>query len=284
MMEDAINTERLKADALPLEALFRPSRLDRSEHAALRWLLVALWAPIGLPLALLRTAVAAIISIVAPTSIKGRLVLLACGVILPKRTLEVPESGAVVMCNHSSSFDPWAIRGALHGSVPPATVVWHKVPGLFRMMVRPFVPVFPKGKNGDFAEQLQGHLASRSIVLFPEGALTDGHAGLLRFQKAPFSLDATYLFAAVRYRRALPFFAPSGLRANLFAEILFDLAQPYIVLEVTPVEVSLPADATPQERAQLAQRAIADALGVAATEHDRSDRHALMVRLGHLSA
>ena len=267
--------------SLPAESLFEPNNLDVDQMGIGRWLLLALWLPVGLCLMPVRAALTIVASMVVPPRYRAWWGCFIAGMFLVvKNKTRIRDHGVVVVSNHVSYFDGVTVRAAVRSQVPLATLVWHKVNWLNKRMARPTIDVNPAGRNNALKDVLLDYLSRGNVLLFPEATITDGH-GVLRFEKMAFSLDSRVVLVTVRYRRALPFLHPSALRERQFVQLWYDLFQPWVAAELHCLGLfPREPDERPEEYAQRAQRHIADALGVPATDYTWRDRRRLLKSMG----
>lgn len=265
-------------DSLRPEDLFHGTRLARDEMRWWHWLLLVLWAPAGLLLVAFRLVAGLMIGLLAPPRFRAWWLLLATGVMpRPRRRLRIAPSGTVLVSNHQGYLDGYVIQVAVKSPRPPATLLWHKVNAFTRWLARPWIPVFAAGRNAQLRERIRTYLADGNVTIFPEGTVSDGRTGVLRFQPMAFELDAPVAVIALRYRRPLPFLRPSALEERLFVEVLFDFFQPFVVAEVECLGVYRRApEEKPLEFADRAQERVAAHLGLSPTGFTWKDRRAVM--------
>ncbi|TVQ94657.1 MAG: hypothetical protein EA397_01175 [Deltaproteobacteria bacterium] len=275
-----MNVPPTPEQALQAEDLFYRDNLDLDQMTPLRWILLALWTPIGLPLMAVRAALAIGASLVVPPRYRAWWVTFLTGIFLVVRNkTKIRDHGVVVVSNHISYLDGMTVRAAVRSTKPLATLLWHKVNRLNKIMARPSIPVMESGKNRQLTEKIKTYLRKGNVLLFPEATVTDG-SGLLRFERMAFSLDARVVLVAIRHRRPLPFIHPSALREKLIIQVFFELFQPWIVAEIECLGVHTPGpDESFEDFAKRSQQLIADALGVPTTSYTWRDRRRLMVEL-----
>jgi 1-acyl-sn-glycerol-3-phosphate acyltransferase len=114
----------------------------------------------------------------------------------------------------------------------------------------------------------------RPLLLFPEGSITNGRAGLMRFAQFAFSLEGAVRPVALRLRTALPLEADTVF-APLPINLLWSFFQPWQTFEVSVLpalarRVELGESAA--EFAARAARCIAMSLGQEATPHCSADK------------
>lgn len=265
----------------PLESLFYVRNLDTQRMGAGHWLLLLLWMPIGLPLMFVRAGATILASLVVPPAYRPWWICTVGGMYTRTRgKTKMRDHGMVVVSNHISYFDRMTVAAAVRSQVPLATLIWHKVNWLNRIMARPTIPVMQAGKNRQLVDRIRTYLQTGNVLLFPEATVTDGTA-LLRFEKMAFNLDVGVVLVAVRYRRALPFLRPSALRERLIIQLFYTLFQPWNLCELEVLGLlHREPDETADAFAKRAQLAIAGALGVPATSYTWRDRRKLLKRHG----
>jgi len=267
----------------PIESLYLRDNVDVDRMGPLQWALLVLWTPIGLPLMAVRAALAILASVVVPPRYRAWWVTFLTGIFLRVTDkTKIRDRGVVVVSNHISYLDGMTVRAAVRSTQPLATLLWHKVNRLNKIMARPSIPVMESGRNRQLMDKVRAYLKHGNVLLFPEATVTDGF-GLLRFERMAFSLDARVVLVAVRYRRPLPFVHPSALRTKLIIQVFYELFQPWVVAEIRCLGVETLAEGEqPQDFARRAQHRIAAALGVPATDYTWRDRRRLMADLGRL--
>ena len=136
--------------------------------------------------------------------------------------------------------------------------------------------------------------AARPLLVFPEGSLTNGRIGLMRFAQTAFSLGVPVTPVAIRLRTPLPLEADT-IWSPLAANVLWTLFQPWhsfdlrVLDEVeteaeevgaeseakAPGKAGLePRDPGPARAARRVARSLAAELGLAATEWTTKDKAA----------
>jgi hypothetical protein len=270
-----------EAAPLPIDQLFETGNIDTPRMRPLDWLMLIGWAPIGFPLMVVRAVGAVLASLIVPPRYRAWWVTTLTGMFLRVRNkTKIRDRGVVVVSNHVSYFDGMTVRAAVRSTQPLATLVWHKVNRLNKIMARPYIAVRESGKNRQTIDAVKEHLQRGNVLLFPEATVTDGR-GVLRFERMAFSLDARVALVAVRYRRPFPFIHPSALHDKLIIQCFFELFQPWVVAEVHCLGVETRGEEeTPDAFALRAQQRIADALQIPATSFTWRDRRRLMAALG----
>lgn len=276
-----MNSSQPDEQSISAEELFYVNNLDVDQMTLGRWLLLVLWAPIGLPLMALRIALAIGASLIVPPRYRAWWVTFFGGIFLKvKNKTKIRDYGVVVVSNHISYLDGMTVRAAVRSTKPLATLLWHKVNRLNKIMARPSIPVMASGRNRQLTDKIKAYLRKGNVLLFPEATVTDG-MGLLRFERMAFSLDARVALVAIRYRRPLPFIHPSALREKLIIQVFFELFQPWVVAEIECLGVETPGpDESYEDFSRRAQQRIAETLGVPATSYTWRDRRRIMVELG----
>ena len=214
------------------------------------------------------------------------------------------RSAHVIVANHVSQFDGLPIRMV----VPCATLVretytqggasgrwWART--LTRLVVVPIVSaafspiaVPTPGSDADATEAagararvraaMRSHGASarrqngkRPLLVFPEGSLTNGRAGLMRFSRSSFSLGAPVTPLAMRVSTWLPL-ETDTIWSPLGANVLWTLFQPWHVYDLTvlpPVQPARTDEGAAVVAAQVAGR-IAAELGIESTQWTTRDK------------
>lgn len=260
---------------LTLDALFCQQRLQTESMNVWHWLVFIPYFPVGCLLAVLRFALVFVVAILAPEKHRYQIFRYIGGLRCKTTgTLEPPENGALIVANHSNYLDPIVTNAALGKSQHLGTVIWHGVNFFSRVICRPTVSVADKGGNRGFLKALYKANEHHNMIVFPEGAVTDGITGLLQFQRSVFHLKKDIYLVGIKYRRALPFLQGRAMSRMMGIEVLVDLFQPWIDVELIPLgKLQRELYATPQEEADAAQRLIAEALGLKASRWTKHDRH-----------
>ena len=217
----------------------------------------------------------------------------------------------VLVANHVGQFDGLPIRTL----TPCATLVretythggasggwWARL--LTKLLVAPLVSVAfapiavptPASGAADEAEAASGRARVRAamrsrksaapLLIFPEGSITNGRVGLLRFSQSAFTLGASVTPIALRLRVLLPLEADT-IWSPLGANVLWTLFQPYHYYELTVLRpIGDATTCTPEHAPALAADAaarIASTLGIVTTgwtTRDKAQRSAQAKALG----
>lgn len=166
------------------------------------------------------------------------------------------------------------INAAFSKQTHLGTVIFHSVNIISRIFSRPTISVHDKGGNSDFLNRLYKGNESQNMIVFPEGTVTDGISGLLRFHSSVFRYKQPIYLVAIKYHRAFPFLQGKAMSRMMGIELLVDLFQPWINVELIPLgEFQRDQDSAPQQQADTAQHIIANALGLKPSSWDKKDRH-----------
>ena len=270
---------------LELQDLFHESRLDRANMGPLQWALLILWFPFGCLLAVLRLFGSLFVTILTPPRWRTFTVHWVMGILHRPRgePIAVPEKGAVLVANHMAYTDIWPVQRMISNFKSAAVLIWYKVNVLNKIGGRPYILVYGRGKNRDLQRRIKEYLKTGNVLILPEGAVTDGHRGLLLFQRMAFELEAPVYAFSVKWRRALPFLRPSALSPHLFFEMMLDFFQPWMISEPRALgKFEKRQGEDSEEFAARVQDVIADDLDLIPTDHTRTTRHSHMEITGRL--
>ena len=130
------------------------------------------------------------------------------------------------------------------------------------------------GGGGDGGGGSGGGGGGAPLLVFPEGSITNGRYGLMRFAQSAFALDAPVTPVTLRLRTALPL-ATDTVWSPLGANVLWALFQPWHALELTVhAEQPAPSPASAATAAADAAALIAADLGLHCTEWSTTDKAA----------
>jgi len=199
------------------------------------------------------------------------------------RDAPVVKGPHVIVCNHVTDFDTFALRVLLSRywvltsahlqTLPIIGAVYTKMGSVF---VAPTVESRTKAKD-TMQKLLQ--TTGDPLIVFPEGGLTSGKTGLLMYHKFVFSLNVPVIPGAIRLADPWPAehdYLGSSWGKNFF----WFLAVPFHVYEIT----FLPAitrnyNEEPEEFAARTQRITASFLGQVPTKFTYSDKKELVKKL-----
>lgn len=268
----------------------------RFRHAAGRWAAGA-WLVIGIPLALSRIILMALIGLIArargphPHRFAWGLVLRLNGWRMTWHGRETYDQASaagpvVVAYNHVCLADGPAMLMLPHSQTIAGTGRTHgrRIDGwLMRFVAGCFrFPVVTTDSPRRLLRSLDAWRVTPgapSLLVAPEGTIASDR-GLFRFERLVFSLDVPVLPVVIRVR------APFGinlypLSGNMGLNFLWLLMLPWLRMDLTclPVQRIAPGEA-PQAFADRTQRLIANELGAMATTLTRRDKAAARAAAG----
>jgi len=114
------------------------------------------------------------------------------------------------------------------------------------------------------------------VVIYPEGATTNGLVGLLRFSSFIFSLDRPIHPVGLRYYPALSFIPFHSVKPYYSFHMFLVGFQPWTAVDahVLPKQ-QRDASETPEQFAERTQKLVAGAIGLAATGYTSGDKSSL---------
>jgi 1-acyl-sn-glycerol-3-phosphate acyltransferase len=300
---------------VPLEDLCAYRRLKPDTG----WMMVALiclWAPVGAALIAVRMLLTTIAGVVLvglrsrwPATMErhgnavmwGLFFLWGWRVRLSGDVEEARRRARLVVANHVSQVDALPVMAC----VPCATIVresYANYPLVARILHAFCMPIFvpapvPTGRDRPteytIALERSKHSSAahargerpRPLLIFPEGSITNGRRGLMRFAQWVFSLDEVVTPIAIRMRPALPLEADT-VWAPLSRNIVWTLFQPFHVFELTLLPPAARADGERADAfAQRVAQSIAAHLDITATAHTSQEKavHLQRVKAVHAS-
>ncbi|XP_029104778.1 ancient ubiquitous protein 1-like isoform X1 [Scleropages formosus] len=249
-------------------------------------LLLALYAPLGLALLLLRLVIGAhvfLVSCTLPDCLLRRLfVRFMCSVLgmHVKRSHRWPPDRSVRLytCNHVTPFDHNMISLLTSCSTP----MLEGSTG-FMCWARGFLELDAVSGKAHLMAALQQYCCSDGLpplLLFPEEETTNGRAGLLRFSSWAFSVSDCVQPVALRVKR--PFLPLSVAESSWVTELLWTLFIPFTVYQVRWLPpMTRDTGDSPQEFADKVQELLAAELGMAPTRVTRADKAEYLKRKRH---
>jgi len=280
----------------PLEKLFDQNYL-RKPMTPLNWVVLILWTPFGTVLSILRILLTALLCLYANLaeryfpSISPSdktlfwMICMIAGVHLRKieGKISSPEEleHSFIVSNHTFTGDP----GLLHFMLDSNARVVHKSNvGSFDIITRHKICV---GDNKSEVKEtiLKGIRDDPTpVVIYPEGATTNGLVGLLRYSAFIFSLGRPVFPVGLKYYPALPFIPFHSVRPWYSFHMFLVGFQPWIFVEA----VTLPAqnrseNETPEQFADRVQRMTAKAIGLIPTKYSANDKSSLRKRMSQVN-
>jgi len=167
--------------------------------------------------------------------------------------------------------------GVLHFLYPHnAKVVQKAGVGSFDIITRHKIKV--GGDRNQVKEQILDSIEKdpTPVVIYPEGATTNGLVGLLRFSAFIFSLDRPVHPVGLRYHPALPFIPFHSVKPYYSFHMFLVGFQPWTAIDahILPRQ-QRDASETPEQFAERTQKLIAGAIGLAATGYTSGDKASL---------
>lgn len=271
----------------PVEKLF-DSKYLRQPMSSLDWIILILYTPIGCILAFVRVLLTAVLCLYATISEKYlpwkisdrtlfRLICYIAGVFVRKIEGKLPTekelAHSFVVSNHTMTGDPGVLYHLYHRN---AKVVHKSNVGSFDIITRHKVLVGEDKAQVRTAILNEVESDPTPIVIYPEGATTNGNVGLLRFSSFIFSLGRPIHPVGVKYSPALPFIPFHAIMPNYTFHMFLVGFQPFVLVDihVLPRQEKGPSE-TPESFAERVQKQIASAINVAPTPYTASDKSKL---------
>jgi len=192
-----------------------------------------------------------------------------------------PDAARVIVCNHVSDFDPFPIWLTVPNFHTLVAVHISKIPLVGRAYAALHAIYVDPAKKDSVREVVVDVLKKSKypVLVYPEGGLTSGKAGLLLYHKFVFSLNYKVLPIAMRVRDPWPIdldYMNSSWAKNFF----WFLFVPFHVYELN----FLPAQEQHQNEsdgdfANRIAKQTADFLGIEATHHSYSQKKELAASL-----
>lgn len=244
-----------------------------------KWILVILYFPIGLLLTVVRFFIGFHVYVVAcvlpkTSAVRCFVLRVMCGVlgliVIQHDHEERNSRSRIIVSNYTTAFDHVAIE-LVKPSVMPS--IWD-LPNILVWLLG-YRDMGAKHGRETLIQNASRHCQESSIPLlaFPEGATTNGKAGLLKFSVWPFSLEQNVQPVTIELKRPLIYVAPSILNSKWWADLLWFFFVPFSVFHLRYLpEMSQTDDETPQEFAKRVQTAMAESLNVEATTFTSGDK------------
>jgi len=257
----------------------------RQPMTMMQWVALLVYTPFGVVIALARVLIVALICFFATISEKFlpwtisdktlfKMICILTGVYVRKLSGKLPTEKELahtfIVGNHTMTGDPGVLCFLYHKN---AKVVYKVGLGSFDIICRHKILV-----GGDKAQVKKQILDSiekdpTPVVIYPEGATTNGNCGILRFSAFIFGLDKPVLPVGVRYNPAFPFIPFHSVKPYYTFHMFLVAFQPWVAVDawVLPLQ-SRGATETPESFAERVQKQIANATGLASTTYSAADK------------
>ncbi|KAL9230147.1 hypothetical protein vseg_005535 [Gypsophila vaccaria] len=258
----------------PLPVIFHDGRLVKRPTPLIA-LLIILWIPIGVVLAIIRMFIGVFLPLWAIPYVTA---VFGGGVVVKGKPPPPPSpssnGGVLFVCTHRTLMDPVILSYVLGRRVPAVTYSISRVSEILSPI--PTIPL-TRDRHVD-AEKIKKELRQGDLVVCPEGT-TCREPFLLRFSALFAELTDRIVPVAMNYR--VGFFHATTARGWKGLDPFFFFMNPRPIYEVTFLN-QLPADATcssgksPHDVANYVQRLLAATLGFECTNFTRKDKYRLL--------
>lgn len=270
-----------------VEKLFDKNYL-RQPISTTEWVIFLIYFPFGVVLSFVRVLLTALLCLYANFSEKFlpwkmsdrtlfRLICYIAGVFVRKVEGKIPTEKEMahtfIVSNHTMTGDP----GVLYLLYPKNAKVVHKSNvGSFDIITRHKILV------GEDKAQVRTKILDEverdptPVVIYPEGATTNGNVGLLRFSSFIFSLGRPIHPVGVKYSPAFGFIPFHSIMPNYTFHMFLVGFQPFVLVDihVVPRQEKTPEE-TAEAFAERVQKQIASAINVSPTSYTASDKSKL---------